>query len=96
MSLCKLSKRKYLQILSIEQILWCWSLDFPQYILLRALELEIKNFGLVGGYREKKNPYETSCWELTHILKIFAKKKALETTLLLLINFAFLFYAERD
>jgi hypothetical protein len=38
-----------------------------------------KKCGQVGGYREKKNPFETSCWELTHILKIFAKKKGLET-----------------
>jgi hypothetical protein len=40
-----------------------------------------KKCGLVGGYRKKKNPFETSCWELTHILKIFVQKKGLETIL---------------
>jgi hypothetical protein len=52
-----------------------------------------KKCGLVGGYREKKNPFEIFCGGLTHILKILAKKKGLETNLLftelLLINFAY-------
>jgi hypothetical protein len=42
--------------------------------------------GLVGGYRKKKIPFEISCWELTHILKIFAKKKGLESTLQITAN----------
>jgi len=34
-----------------------------------------KKCGLVEGYRKKKNPFETSCWELIHILKILQNEK---------------------